>query len=125
MTKFLFLVALLSSAEAFSSIPAFTAKSGPISSTTRFHDVSELLEDVANPTSVSEVWGYDGAMSETYASHFVIGNWLKSHKCGEGLKEDCPNELLNPGSVPAEVDVMAFLGVKRAEPVTTPDMKKA
>ena len=76
----------------------------------------------------------------------VIGNWLKSHKCGEGLKEvsfavhslhcpplisspiipaqDCPNELLNPGSVPAEVDVMAFLGVKRAEPVKAPDMKQ-
>ena len=71
--------------------------------------------------------GYDGAMSETYASHFVSGNWLKSHKCGEGLKEDCPNELLNPGHVPAEVDVMAFLGVKRADPVKVGNeaMKKA
>eukprot|EP00520_Triparma_pacifica_P019995 CAMPEP_0118633952 /NCGR_PEP_ID=MMETSP0785-20121206/1276_1 /TAXON_ID=91992 /ORGANISM="Bolidomonas pacifica, Strain CCMP 1866" /LENGTH=124 /DNA_ID=CAMNT_0006524871 /DNA_START=35 /DNA_END=409 /DNA_ORIENTATION=+ len=87
-------------------------------------DSSKLIEDAS--TGWAAVWGYDGAMSDTYSSHFVIGNWLKSHKCGEGLKEDCPNELLNPGSVPAEVDVMAFLGVKRADPVQVSDsMKKA
>ena len=66
---------------------------------------------------LSPARSYDSAMSDTYASHFVIGNWLKGHKCGEGLNEDCPNELKQPGSLSPEVDVMAFLGVNRAKPI--------
>jgi hypothetical protein len=56
MNHFL-LIILASSASAFSPHPAFTARSGGlISSTERFVDSSKLLEDVSNPTSVSDLW---------------------------------------------------------------------
>ncbi|GMH75168.1 hypothetical protein TrST_g4300 [Triparma strigata] len=80
-------------------------------------EAAKEIIDATSSSSWQDIWEYDGAMSNSYASHFVVGNWLKAMPCGAGLKDECPQELTNPGVVPADVDVMGFLGVKRAEPI--------
>jgi len=108
----------MSTASAFVTMPkpAFTLPLRASSSDPT--DSAKTIIDATSHTSTwQDIWEYDGAMSNSYASHFVVGNWLKAMPCGAGLKDDCPQELSNPGVVPADVDVMGFLGVKRAEPI--------
>mmetsp|Transcript_6756 Transcript_6756/g.13098 ORF Transcript_6756/g.13098 Transcript_6756/m.13098 type:complete len:135 (+) Transcript_6756:81-485(+) len=77
----------------------------------------EIMDATEHATAWQEIWEYDAAMSNTYAGYFKVGNWLKAMPCGAALDQDCPNELLTPGKVAPQVDVMGFLGLKRQEGV--------
>ena len=108
------LLLLLTVASAFTAHPSPKAAFALRSSA---HDSAKEIVDASEAASWQDVWEYDSAMSNTYANHFKVGNWLKSMPCGASLNADCPNELLAPGAVEPQVDVMGFLGIKRPEGV--------
>mmetsp|Transcript_23378 Transcript_23378/g.28126 ORF Transcript_23378/g.28126 Transcript_23378/m.28126 type:complete len:157 (-) Transcript_23378:158-628(-) len=69
----------------------------------------------------------DCGMSSVYAANFVPSKWIKSMPCGEGIEDcDMPKALNHPGShAMDDVDVMGFLGLKKAAPVDTGTEGKA
>mmetsp|Transcript_26010 Transcript_26010/g.36678 ORF Transcript_26010/g.36678 Transcript_26010/m.36678 type:complete len:153 (-) Transcript_26010:177-635(-) len=69
----------------------------------------------------------DCGMSAVYAANFVPSKWIKSMPCGEGIEDcDMPKDLNRPGShAMDDVDVMDFLGLKKAAAVDAGKEEKA
>jgi len=62
-------------------------------------------------------------MSNVYSAAFVADEWIKSMPCAMGLADcDTPEELKMPGTMKGSgvenVDVMTYLNLKRAQPLT-------
>mmetsp|Transcript_8397 Transcript_8397/g.12182 ORF Transcript_8397/g.12182 Transcript_8397/m.12182 type:complete len:119 (+) Transcript_8397:111-467(+) len=65
-----------------------------------------------------DVYDDDCSMSTVFSAGFVAADWIKKMPCGQGIQDcDTPEPLMQP-NVKAdgigEVDVMDFLGLKRA-----------
>mmetsp|Transcript_28804 Transcript_28804/g.43503 ORF Transcript_28804/g.43503 Transcript_28804/m.43503 type:complete len:129 (-) Transcript_28804:413-799(-) len=65
-----------------------------------------------------DVYDDDCSMSTVFSAGFVASKWIKSMPCGQGLRDcDTPEPLTAPNVKSdgiGEVDVMDFLGLKRA-----------
>jgi len=64
----------------------------------------------------------DDCLSTVYSAAFVADEWIKSMPCGKDA--DClPEELSHPGTMEdsgvEKVDVMEFLNIKKATPITS------
>lgn len=67
-------------------------------------------------------------MSTVYSSAFVAEEWIKSMPCGQDA--DClPEKLSRPGTMEKsgveKVDVMEYLNVRKAAPITAKSEKGA
>lgn len=82
--------------------------------------------DEDSPCTWQDIWNYDCAMSTVYSATFIAQDWIKSMPCAVGLADcDTPDNLKLPGPAAGsgveQVDVMSFLNLKRASPLTTED----
>ncbi|CAB9517858.1 expressed unknown protein [Seminavis robusta] len=90
---------------------------------------SSVLQSVPETTEDpcwQDLYDEDCAMSSVYSASFVAGKWIKSMPCAKGLDEDCDMGDLDVPEMRPEagvdnVDVMGFLGLKKAEPVQKSD----
>ncbi|KAL3757396.1 hypothetical protein ACHAWU_006349 [Discostella pseudostelligera] len=84
---------------------------------------SSLLStpDAANPCWQDNYDSEDDCLSTIYSAAFVAEEWIKSMPCGKDA--DClPENLSHPGTMGdsgvEKVDVMEFLNIRKAVPVT-------
>ncbi|KAL3779113.1 hypothetical protein HJC23_011816 [Cyclotella cryptica] len=82
--------------------------------------------DAANPCWQDNYDSDDDCLSTIYSAAFVAEEWIKSMPCGKDV--DClPENLSHPGvmgdSGVEKVDVMEYLNIRRAAPVTKPSDK--
>jgi hypothetical protein len=94
-------------------------------STKSFHPQSQLRSSFVTEDDISwqDIWNYDTAMSTIYSTAFIASDWIKSLPCAVGVDCETPDELKLPapkGHGVEDVDVMAFLNLKRAQPLKKP-----
>ena len=92
------------------------------SSARSFRPQSLLRSSLVTEDDISwqDIWNYDTAMSTIYSTAFIAGDWIKSLPCAVGIDCETPDELKLPapkGHGVEDVDVMAFLNLKRAQPL--------
>ncbi|KAL7482013.1 hypothetical protein ACHAW6_007695 [Cyclotella cf. meneghiniana] len=117
-------LALLNSVHAWLSTPNLHSR------TTIRTSGSHLFStpDAANPCWQDNYDSEDDCLGTIYSAAFVAEEWIKSMPCGKDA--DClPENLSHPGvmgdSGVDQVDVMEYLNIRRAAPVTKPSDKGA
>eukprot|EP00588_Corethron_pennatum_P016103 CAMPEP_0194303562 /NCGR_PEP_ID=MMETSP0171-20130528/1415_1 /TAXON_ID=218684 /ORGANISM="Corethron pennatum, Strain L29A3" /LENGTH=135 /DNA_ID=CAMNT_0039054507 /DNA_START=66 /DNA_END=473 /DNA_ORIENTATION=- len=80
-------------------------------------EAHDLLNQETNPCwSDMASLDDDCVLGSVYASNFVASEWIRDMPCAEGIEDcDVPQALKNPGASVESVDVMDFLGLKRAD----------
>uniref|UniRef100_A0A7S2YH39 Uncharacterized protein n=1 Tax=Entomoneis paludosa TaxID=265537 RepID=A0A7S2YH39_9STRA len=93
-------------------------------STSKLLAIEQRSDSGQNPCW-EDLYDDDCAMSNVYAASFVASEWIKSMPCAAGLEDcDMPADLQLPDTRHEagveQVDVMDFLGLKRAKPIDVP-----
>eukprot|EP00527_Entomoneis_sp_CCMP2396_P000281 CAMPEP_0198141484 /NCGR_PEP_ID=MMETSP1443-20131203/4489_1 /TAXON_ID=186043 /ORGANISM="Entomoneis sp., Strain CCMP2396" /LENGTH=126 /DNA_ID=CAMNT_0043804249 /DNA_START=58 /DNA_END=438 /DNA_ORIENTATION=- len=112
----------------FLSLAASTAAFGWVGNSVKMPFATKLSYASSDQDSEQQnpCWGdlYDDdcAMSNVFAASFVAADWIRSMPCASGLEDcDMPDDLSVPDMRPEagveQVDVMGFLGLKRAKPM--------